>query len=102
VTRPIGAASDYYRLRILHVGETDIVDLQWRDDILWRQSRTPGASESEVYVVQAVSVPHDDKAIVLAGFESAEDAHEALAAAQQDLQVLTRSEFEDRYFPPDG
>ena len=102
MTRPIGAASEYYRLRILHVGETDVVDLQWRDDILWRQSRAHGATESEVYVVQAVALPHDDKATVLAAFDTPEDAHDALAAAQHDLQLLTRSEFEDRYFPPDG
>ena len=99
--RGIGAASDYYRLRIIHVGDSDVVDLQWRDDILWRRPSASHTGETEVYVVQAVDLSDEDVGTPLASFDTPEDAHEALASAQEDLDVLTRSEFESRYFPAD-
>jgi len=102
VRRGIGAASDYYRLRIIHVGDTDVVDLQWRDDVLWRQQAASRAAETEKYVVQVVALADEDVAIPLATFEAPEDAHEALTSAQEDLDVLTRSEFEERYFPAES
>jgi hypothetical protein len=103
VGRGIGAASDYYRLRIIHVGDADVLDLQWRDDILWRhEASSPRAQESELYVVQAVAVTDSEEATPMGTFESPEDAHAALTSAQEDLESLTRSEFEARYFPVDG
>jgi hypothetical protein len=65
--KALGAASDYYRVRIMHVDDSDSPDFEWRDDI-----RT---------------------------FEERADAEEAVAAAEADILDLTRSQFEERYFP---
>jgi hypothetical protein len=95
----IGAAQDYYRLRLIHLGDSDEPDLEWREDILWRRPPTQHIEEYERYSVQAVSLDDEDDVTTLGVFESTEDAHEALAAAEEELSELTRSEFEDRYFP---
>jgi hypothetical protein len=46
-------------------------------------------------------VTDDEEATPMGTFESPEDAHAALTSAQEDLESLTRSEFEARYFPVD-
>ena len=97
----IGAADDYYRLRLMHLGESDEPDLEWREDILWRQPPTQHIEEYERYRVEAVSLDNEDDVTTLGTFESAEEAHEALSSAEEEISELTRSEFEDRYFPVD-
>lgn len=97
----IGAAQDFYRLRLTHVGDSDEPDLEWREDILWRRPPTQHIEEYELYRVEAVALDNDEDVTPLGVFDSAEEAHEALAGAEEDLAELTRSEFEDRYFPAD-
>lgn len=99
--KAIGAASDFYRLRVIRVDETDDLDLEWRDDILYRRPPTQHVDEYELYSVEAVALDDEDAITRIGAFETSDDAHEAIGAAQQDLEELTRSEFEDRYFPAD-
>lgn len=95
----IGAARDFYRLRITRVEGVDAAEFEWREDILWRAPGPAPVTESVYARVEAVSLDDDDRVIALGVFESDDDAHEALAAAEEDLKTLTRSEFEERYFP---
>ena len=95
----IGAAQDYYRLRVVHFDESDAPDLEWREDILWRRPPASRTREFDVYRVEAVALDDDTDVTALGRFDSADDAHEALVGAQEDLDDLTRSEFEERYFP---
>jgi hypothetical protein len=98
----IGAASDYYRLRMMHVDESDEPDLEWREDILYRRPPVQHVEEYELYRVEAVALENEDDVTLLGAFDSAADAHEALTAAEEELADLTRSEFEERYFPADA
>lgn len=98
----IGAACDYYRLRVLHVDESDEPDLEWREDILWRRPPAQHVEEYELYKVEVVALADEDEVTVIGAFESAEDAKEALSGAEEDLGELTRFEFEARYFPGDS
>jgi hypothetical protein len=95
----IGDARDFYRLRVIHVDDADAPDLEWRDDILWRRPPASRSAEYEVWRVEAVALDDDTDATPLGAFDSSDDAHEALDGAQEDLDDLTRSEFEERYFP---
>ena len=99
--RGIGAASDFYRLRVMHVDDSDEPDLEWRDDILYRRPPASRVEEYELYRVEAVALDDEDDVTLLGAFDTPEDAHEALADAEEALAELTRSEFEDRYFPAD-
>ena len=101
MAKGIGAASDYYRLRVLHVDESDEPDLQWREDILWRRPPAQHVEEYELYKVEVVALDDEDEVTVIGAFESGQDAKDALAIAEEDLGELTRSEFETRYFPAD-
>lgn len=95
----IGAARDFYRLRVIHVDDADAPDLEWRDDILWRRPPASRTEEYEMWRVEAVSLDDDTDVTPLGVFDSSDDGHQALAGAQEDLDDLTRSEFEERYFP---
>ena len=98
----IGAASDYYRLRLTHLDTVDGPDFEWRDDILYRRSDTAAPAEAECFRVEAIALLDEEDVTPLGAFETSDDAHEALAAAIEDLTELTRSEFEERYFPADA
>ncbi len=95
----IGAASDYYRVRTMRFDTVDSPAFEWRDDVLYRRHEASTPSEDAHFRVEAVALDDDDDVTVLGEFRRAEDAHEALSAASEDLALLTRSEFEERYFP---
>jgi hypothetical protein len=95
----IGAAGDYYRVRTMHLDTVDSPDFEWREDILYRRPKVSAPSEGEHYKVEAVALDDADNVTVLGVFRDAEEAYEAQAAASDDLALLTRSEFEERYFP---
>lgn len=98
MSKGIGAAADYYRLRLRRFDDGDTPDFEWHDDILWRQPADAQLREFDRFLVEAVALDDDD-VTSLGVFESSDDAHEALDAAVEDLAGLTRSEFEARYFP---
>ena len=102
MAKGIGAADDYYRLRLTHLDTIEGPDFEWREDILYRRPETPAPAEGECFRVEAVSLDNDDEMTPLGAFDSRDDAYEALAVASEDLAELTRSEFEDRYFPAEG
>lgn len=99
MAKAIGGASDFYRLRVLAVDTTDEVDFEWRDDILYR--RPPGAviEDEEIHRVEAVLLDDDDVTFALATFPTSEAAHEWMVARADDLDEMTKSEFEAAYFP---
>lgn len=97
-----GAASDYYRLRIMRMDDSDSPDLEWRDDILWRRPPTEVPGEYELWSVEAVAVDDDENTTTLGVFDDPGDAHDALSSAEEDLAGLTVAQFEERYFPSDA
>ena len=102
MAKGIGAASDYYRLRLTHLDTIEGPDFEWREDILYRRPEAPAPAEGECFRVEAVALDDEEEMTPLGAFDSRDDAHEAFAAASEDLAELTRSEFEDRYFPAEG
>jgi hypothetical protein len=47
-------------------------------------------------------VDDDENVTTLGTFDDPADAHEALAAAEEDLAQFTVAQFEERYFPADA
>jgi hypothetical protein len=97
--RVIGNADEFYRLRVMRVDESDSPDLVWRDDILWRRPPVDHISEGEVYRVEAVELDNEDALAPLAAFGSQDEAYAWLETAETDLAEMTKSEFEQTYFP---
>jgi hypothetical protein len=102
MARGIGAASDFYRVRTMRFDTVDSPPFEWREDVLYREPEVAPPSEDQVYKVEAVVLDDDENITVLGEFRDAGDAHEALSAAAEDLGVLTRSQFEERYFPAEA
>jgi len=99
--KAFGAASDYYRVRVMRMDDTDSPDLEWHDDILWRRPPASEPEEFELWRVEAVAVDDEENVTTLGVFDGPDDAHEALAGAELDLEELTVAQFEERYFPAD-
>lgn len=95
----LGMAADFYRVRVLRLDEEDAPDLEWREDILYRDPPAQTVSERACWIVQAVDITDDEHTNRLAAFEELEDARAFVEAAEEDLPDLTRAEFEARYFP---
>lgn len=96
--RVFGEAADYWRLRLLRLDESDEPDLEWRDDILYRRPPAHETDEHDTYVVDAVSLDDEDRAVRLATFGESEVAHSYLERAQTDLAEMTKAQFERAYF----
>jgi hypothetical protein len=97
----IGAAGDFYRVRLMHVDDVEAPEFEWREDILYRAPEVKPTAECELFRIEAVTIDDREDVTSLGVFDSAEDAYEALDSASEDLAQLTRSEFEARYFPAD-
>lgn len=101
VGKTIGAASDFYRLRITMMDQSEEPDLDWRDDILYRKPPVERLVEGEAYAIEAVRLDDEEDVSPVAIYGSADEAHAALDGVEDDLLELTRSEFEERYFEPE-
>lgn len=99
MSKTIGSAADFYRLRVIRVDATDGLDLEWRDDILYRRPPSDVPEESRSFTVEAVLLDDDEVTVPLATFDDAEAAHEWLTDADAALVEMTKSEFEESYFP---
>lgn len=95
--RIIGNAADFYRLRVTRLDETDEPDLEWRDDILYREPPRQHVHEGESWALEAVLIDDEEHAVRIASYESSDAAHAALESVSEDLAEVTKSTFEDRY-----
>jgi len=98
MAKALGMAGDFYRLRIIRIDDSDNLDLEWREDILYREPAVAEINEFDRFRVQAVD-DTNDVATDLKGLDDQSAAHEWLTRAQDDLSEMTRAEFEARYFP---
>lgn len=98
MTKTIGSAADFYRLRIMRVDATDAVDLEWRDDILYRRPRSPEIVEDEWFRVEAVLLDDEDVAVEIANLEDPDAARALMEECAEALADMTKSGFEERYF----
>lgn len=97
MSRIIGAASEFYRLRLTRYDATDEPDFEWRDDILYRSAQTAAVEEREEWAVEAVTLDEYETVAEMGRFETADEAHALMESAEEDLQELTKSGFEERY-----
>ena len=97
----IGAAGDFYRIRVMHVDDTDEVDFEWRDDILYRRPPDDVPAEGELYRVEAVLLDDEEVVRAIAIFDDSAAAHELADECTEALADMTKSGFEARYLSPD-
>ena len=96
----IGLAADFYRVRITRLDDAGDFDFDWRDDILYRRTAGDPDTGTVTYRVEAVGLDDPDATWLLYETADREDALGFLADAEEDLGEITRSRFEEKYFPP--
>ncbi len=100
MVRKVGAASDYYRLRVTRLDVSDGLDLEWRDDILFRRPPSGRIDEYESWRVQAVNLDDDSDVVSIGSFDTEAEAYEWLGGVAQDLDEATVADFDKRYVAP--
>jgi hypothetical protein len=95
--RAIGAAADFYRIRIARIDASDELDLDWRDDILYRTPADAAPGDTVTYRVEAVDVDDPERAWVIAQCADRESAAVQAALAEEDLAEMTRSAFDTKW-----
>jgi hypothetical protein len=96
---PIGQAAEFYRIRLRRVDAGGPPDLEWRDDILYRETDARGPGEQLLFVVEAVELDQPDRAHPLGSYADYQAAIELQDRAEEDLGEQTRSQFEATWFP---
>lgn len=99
-SRIIGDASEFYRTRVVRVDDADAPDLQWRDDILYRQPPVQAVEEFAVYRVELVDLATDDVAASLGEYPTEEAARQVEAEVVEALESMTKSAFDARFLEP--
>ena len=99
MSRPIGAAEDFWRVRTTRVDSSDDLDFDWHDDILWRAPKIEQPEDFEVHLVEAITVTQPERVVRLAAYGDADSALEFAETAREDLAEMTASQFEAAYFP---
>ncbi|NTW27829.1 MAG: hypothetical protein HGA39_00465 [Coriobacteriia bacterium] len=94
----IGDADDFWRLRVVHVGASVAQEFEWRDDVLYRRPPVYLGEDTESWHVEAVLVDDADQAVRLGAFSTADEATAYLESALNDLQTMSKSQFESVYF----
>lgn len=98
----IGSAADFYRVRVIAIDTTEDLDLEWRDDVLYRRTPSETLGERRAYVVEAVTLDTHEHTTTLATFVDADEARVWAMERQDELPDLTKSDFEERYFASDN
>jgi len=97
LTRIIGQAADFFRLRLTLIEAPTGLDFEWHDDILYRKPPPPELGADEEWLLEAVEMDNEDVVHVAGRYATREEALAALERVQEDLDEMTRSTFEERY-----
>lgn len=96
----IGAADEFWRLRLTRVDTTDDLEFEWHEDILYREPASTPVTDVALWHVEAVLLANADTVVRLATFSQRDDAETYFDRVTDDLKDLTRSQFEDTYVTP--
>lgn len=96
----IGAASEFWRVRITRLDTTEGLDFEWHDDILYREPTVDPGSEVQTWQVQAVALDGSERVVRLDAFFDRASAEDFLAEVEDDLREMTNTQFEDAYIEP--
>jgi hypothetical protein len=97
VVHVIGDADEFWRLRIVCVGTIDPSDLDWADDVLYRRQSAVCGDAQESWNVEVVKIDDPERVCVLGTFSRDSEAQEKLHEIEEDLQEMSRSQFESTY-----
>ncbi len=90
-----GIAGDYYRVRVLKIHEELPADLEWREDVLFRE---PKAYPSKLKVTYRIHILTQGRtAHEIANLRSGKEVKSKLRKVKEDLRELTKMQFDKKY-----
>lgn len=98
--RIIGAADEFWRLRLTRVDTVDAFNFEWHEDILYRQPIVEKVAEVELWHIEAIRLDDYEARVLLGSFETREGAERFYSQASESLAELTKSQFETQYMTP--
>lgn len=96
----IGAADDFWRLRLTRVDTTGEFDFEWHPDILYREPHVAQAEEVEQWIVEAIRIEDYETVVQLAVFGDRDEAQAFFTRVEEDLRDMTKNRFEEMYLTP--
>lgn len=102
MTRAVGAADEFWRVRVTRMDTPCDPDLDWRDDVLYRRFDSDCGQEPVLWHVEAVATDDPDVVARIATFDSPADAESLLEEVTAALKTLSRSQFEAAYVRRQG
>lgn len=100
--RIIGAANEFWRIRLTRIDEAGEPDLEWRDDVLYRTPPAEQPAYRERYSVEAVQIEDYDTVVCIATFDDRDAAEAFKRRVEQDLAEMTKRQFEAVYLSVPG
>lgn len=101
MSKRIGDAREFYRVRVTVMDDLDDMEFDWRADILWR---TPTVEIGEAHTLYAVEIVSLDSgsATIVAAYPRSGDAYQFMRDVEDELNAgMTASQFEQRFLGPD-
>lgn len=91
-----GRASDFYRIRLVHLEEVVPPELDWNSYVLFYPPPPYDSQTAFRYRLEVVDVDTGNS-VPLAFFADESQADDVLTEVEEDIENLTKKEFEDKY-----
>lgn len=93
--KTFGKANEFYRVRLLTKTEDQLLDFQWRDDILYSKPEDNiDLKTNNSYLIQLIVLDTNEK-MILEKFKERIQAQQFLSNIEENLHQSTKNEFED-------
>lgn len=96
MARTFGKASDFYRVRIITFEEEIPPDFDWRDDVLYRESKEVSDAIEKKYALQVVELDSHNHQVI-EEFKELAVANRIRQDLQEDLETFTKIQFDKKY-----
>jgi hypothetical protein len=94
--RIFGQASDFYRVRLIKVKEEEPAELSWEEGASYFPPPIEKSKSAVKYRLEVVELD-TEKAYPFRSFISLEEAQKFLSKMEEELGILTKNEFENKY-----
>jgi len=91
-----GRAADFYRIRLVHVEEVVPPELDWSENILFYPPPLYDSQATFQYRIEVVDTDNSNT-LPMAFFAEKLEAEEKFKVIEEDLNNLTKMEFEEKY-----
>jgi len=98
----IGAADEFWRVRLTRVDTGEGLDFEWHEDILYREPHPEPEDDVELWVIEALRVDDYDTIVAIATLRDRSEAEAMFQRVTEDLSEMTKNRFEDEYMSPSG